>query len=464
MGVCNLLLLVVVAIGMREKRRKAAALAGAAGGGVELAAAEGFAVGDIVTVHGLRATPQHNGRDGRVQCFTTADGRYDVRLLESGMLLAVKPANLRRAGAVAAAQVRLEASAAGRGAVPTVSGAPVPPGRASLVSSIPIGLGKLRGSVPMGLPVSGGRRKSPPPAYSSGAAAAPPPAYSSGAAAAPPPAYGSGAAAASSSTPPGYATGLATGAPSATAPPVSVDTTGDGRVSAVAYDTTGDGRHDTIAQQHGSDGPTTRAGAATACPAAAAARGDLVIGIVQLGLSFLAFILSIVALAGGVADNYDGLKSAHWLGNSDTSLYGGWSHACIEFGSGTLCVENDWDEKGPLTAMGALSFLFALANLVLVAVKLFKPIKKLSMIGCGVCFLGMIFTLACFGIFAGSEHVSDALDQDGYSYGPGFGSSVTCFVFLLISLVLGVISLLRKSPPPAYSSGAAAAPAARMRQ
>jgi len=263
-GVCNLLLLVVVAIRMREQRRQAAALAGAAGGGVELAAAEGFAVGDIVTVHGLRATPQHNGRDGRVQRFATADGRYDVRLLESGMLLAVKPANLRRAGAVAAAQVRLEASAAGSGAVPTVSGTPVPPGRASLVSSIPIGLGKLRSSVPMGLPVSGGRRKSPPPAYSSGAAAAPPPAYSSGAAAAPPPAYGSGAAAASSSTPPGYATGLATGAPSATAPPVSVDTTGDGRVSAVAYDTTGDGRHDTIAQQHGSDGPTTRAGAATA--------------------------------------------------------------------------------------------------------------------------------------------------------------------------------------------------------
>ena len=263
-GVCNLLLVVVVAMGMREKRRKAAALAGLAGGGVELAAAEGFAVGDIVTVHGLRATPQHNGRDGRVQRFVTADGRYDVRLLESGMLLAVKPTNLRRAGAVAAAQVRLEASAAGRGAVPTVSGTPVPPGRASLVSSIPIGLGKLRSSVSMGLPVSGGRRKSPPPAYSSGAAAAPPPAYSSGAAAAPPPAYGSGAAAASSSTPPGYATGLATGAPSATAPPVSVDTTGDGRVSAVAYDTTGDGRHDTIAQQHGSDGPTTRAGAATA--------------------------------------------------------------------------------------------------------------------------------------------------------------------------------------------------------
>ena len=49
-------------------------------------------------------------------------------------------------------------------------------------------------------------------------------------------------------------------------------------------------------------------------------------------------------------------------------------------------------------SMGALSFLFALANLVLVvAVKLFKPIKMLSMIGCGVCCLGMIFTLPASG-------------------------------------------------------------------
>ena len=48
--------------------------------------------------------------------------------------------------------------------------------------------------------------------------------------------------------------------------------------------------------------------------------------------------------------------------------------------------------------MGALSFLFTLANLVLVvAVKLFKPIKMLSMIGCGVCCLGMIFTLPASG-------------------------------------------------------------------
>jgi hypothetical protein len=37
--------------------------------------------------------------------------------------------------------------------------------------------------------------------------------------------------------------------------------------------------------------------------------------------------------------------------------------------------------------MGAPSFLFALANLVVVAVKLFKPNKMPSMIGCGLCFL-----------------------------------------------------------------------------
>ena len=174
-------------------------------------------------------------------------------------------------------------------------------------------------------------------------------------------------------------------------------------------------------------------------------RADLFIDLVQLGFSFLAFILSIVALAGGVADNVDGLKSAGWLSaeSGGTNSYLGWSHSCIERRGKSMCGETDWDKKEAATAMGALSFLFALANLVLVAVKMrCGPIKMLSMIGCGVCFLGMIFTLACFGIFAGSEHVSDALDQDGYSYGPGFGSSVTCFVFLLISLVLGVISLL----------------------
>ena len=190
-----------------------------------------------------------------------------------------------------------------------------------------------------------------------------------------------------------------------------------------------------------------------------------IITIVQLGFSLLAFILSIVALAGGVADYVDGLlalKSAGWMsmeydaiefGRVDSDLYWGWSHYCIKFRGQSQdvyapwCNENRWDKKDAATAMGALSFLFALANLVLVAVKLFKPNKMLSIIGCGVCFLGMIFTLACFGIFAGDD-TSDAfrgrapaLVADA-SYGPGFGSSVTCFVFLLIALVLGVISLL----------------------
>ena len=104
-----------------------------------------------------------------------------------------------------------------------------------------------------------------------------------------------------------------------------------------------------------------------------------IIGIVQLGFSLLAFILSIVALAGGVADNVDGLKSACWMSmeSSGINMYTGWSHACLEAGPGgqSHCGENDWDQKDATTAMGALSFLFALANLVLVAVKLFEPNK-----------------------------------------------------------------------------------------
>jgi len=121
-----------------------------------------------------------------------------------------------------------------------------------------------------------------------------------------------------------------------------------------------------------------------------------IIGIVQLGFSLLAFILSIVALAGGVADNVGGLKSAGWMSmeSSGMTVYTGWSHACAEFRGQSQCGESEWDKKDAATAMGALSFLFALANLVLVAVKLFKPNKMLSIIGCGVCFLGMIFTLA----------------------------------------------------------------------
>lgn len=105
--------------------------------------------------------------------------------------------------------------------------------------------------------------------------------------------------------------------------------------------------------------------------------------------------------------------------------------------------------------MGAPSFLFALANLVVVAVKLFKPNKMPSMIGCGLCFLGMIFTLAsCLlrDVRRREEDISKALDA-GSSYGLGFGSSVTCAAFRLPAhrsrpgwvssvLPLSVISLL----------------------
>lgn len=89
------------------------------------------------------------------------------------------------------------------------------------------------------------------------------------------------------------------------------------------------------------------------------------------------------------------------------------------------------------------SFLFALANLVVVAVKLFKHNKMPSMIGCGLCFLGMIFTLAsCLlrDVRRREEDISKALDA-GSSYGLGFGSSVTCFSSSCSSLSswLGVI-------------------------
>lgn len=103
----------------------------------------------------------------------------------------------------------------------------------------------------------------------------------------------------------------------------------------------------------------------------------------------------------------------------------------------------DGDKKDAATAMGAPSFLFALANLVVVAVKLFKPNKMPSMIGCGLCFLGMIFTLAsCLlrDVRRREEDISKALDA-GSSYGLGFGSSVTCFSSSCSSLSswLGVI-------------------------
>ena len=43
----------------------------------------------------------------------------------------------------------------------------------------------------------------------------------------------------------GVGVGMPVVAASVVAPPMHVDTTGDGRNDAVAYDTTGDGRHDT---------------------------------------------------------------------------------------------------------------------------------------------------------------------------------------------------------------------------
>ena len=49
--------------------------------------------------------------------------------------------------------------------------------------------------------------------------------------------------------------------------------------------------------------------------------------------------------------------------------------------------------------------------------------------------------LACLGIFAGDEDVRYLIENAKWSYGVGFGSSVTCFVFLL-AFVLGVISLV----------------------
>ena len=109
-----------------------------------------------------------------------------------------------------------------------------------------------------------------------------------------------------------------------------------------------------------------------------------IITIVQLGFSFLAFIFSIVVLAGGVTGNIDVTRSANWVVSQPTT--------------GDFRLYRDLDVKDAVTAMGALSFLFTLANLVLVvAVKLFKPIKMLSMIGCGVCCLGIIFTLPASG-------------------------------------------------------------------
>ena len=173
-----------------------------------------------------------------------------------------------------------------------------------------------------------------------------------------------------------------------------------------------------------------------------------IVTIVQLVLSLLALILSIVAMAGGVADNFATLKGSNWVGISANGggVYSGWSHSCVGMDDkpdDAVCVENEWDGKGGATAMGVLSFIFALVYLGMVAVKLFKPIKMLNMAECGVGLLGMIFTLVCFAIWAGyiADQETKPLDN-GAEYGPGYGSCVAAFVFKLFALVLGVLTLL----------------------
>lgn len=181
-----------------------------------------------------------------------------------------------------------------------------------------------------------------------------------------------------------------------------------------------------------------------------------IVTIVQLVLSLLALILSIVAMAGGVADNFATLKGSNWVGISANGggVYSGWSHSCVGMDDkpdDAVCVENEWDGKGGATAMGVLSFIFALVYLGMVAVKLFKPIKMLNMAECGVGLLGMIFTLVCFAIWAGyvadQEIMGKKVLDAGYEYGPGYGACVAAFVFKLFALVLGVLTLL-----PAFAS------------
>ena len=182
-----------------------------------------------------------------------------------------------------------------------------------------------------------------------------------------------------------------------------------------------------------------------------------IVTIVQLVFSLLALILSIVAMAGAVADNYATLKGSSWL-SMEVTIYGtkiesysGFAYTCSGNDDTSACMENEWDGKGGATAMGVLSFIFAIVYLGMVAVKLFKPIKMLNMAECGVGLLGMIFTLVCFAIWAGyvadQEIMGKKVLDAGYEYGPGYGACVAAFVFKLFALVLGVLTLL-----PAFAS------------
>ena len=52
-----------------------------------------LSVGGKVTVQGLKGAPQHNGKEGVIQSFEQAKGRYVVEL-STGETLALKPDNL----------------------------------------------------------------------------------------------------------------------------------------------------------------------------------------------------------------------------------------------------------------------------------------------------------------------------------------------------------------------------------
>lgn len=54
-----------------------------------------YSVGQRVEVHGLRGTPEHNGKRGVVSSYNAAKGRYTVILDEGERNLGLRPVNLR---------------------------------------------------------------------------------------------------------------------------------------------------------------------------------------------------------------------------------------------------------------------------------------------------------------------------------------------------------------------------------
>ena len=47
-----------------------------------------------MSIHGLTASPEHNGMQGKLETFDSDKGRWGVRLKSNGKLLGLKPANL----------------------------------------------------------------------------------------------------------------------------------------------------------------------------------------------------------------------------------------------------------------------------------------------------------------------------------------------------------------------------------